>query len=577
MEKNIMEYSILNPRGEVDNTETIGLNTRLTDLNNKTIGLYTTFKQHWALILEEIARQLLKKYPALKFKRFIYGKDLNSYTQVAEVAKDPEYFLKFKEWIKDCDAVITANADAGSCTLYLTYNAVLSERLGKPAVMTVSHEFVPLAKSAAAIRGVPEFRLAELNLEDLSMEPTLDMFIKEIIPQKVSGSLDRIEAALLTPLTPEEKSPKTGSVIQPRIAEHGIKQRFSEFNTAINNLFYENGWSYGMPIIPPTEEAVQEMLTGTDLASDYVVATIPPMNGKATVEKIAVNAVMAGCVPTHLSVLIAAVQAIVDPRMWIEAYTCSVASWEPMLILNGPIRNELNANSKTTFLSPYYRANAAIGHALGLIIMNIAGIRPGIEDMGMFGHEGHFGVCIAENEEDSPWEPMHQYYGFNKEDSTVTVFFPNSRDMIMGGRNPGNMLRTVCEKVPAMGFDPGCALMICPNSARALAGAGYSRKNVIDYLVEYARRPYNELNVRWMKGNYHVPKEVPLPEEPTRTVRKFFSGMHLPVFVAGNDFSWGCAMYGGGGDHGGPITKKVEKPGNWNKLVQKYRDNKPAV
>ena len=103
---------------------------------------------------------------------------------------------KFKDWIKDCDAVITANADAGSCTLYLTYNAVLSERLGKPAVMTVSHEFVPLAKSAAAIRGVPEFRLVEFNLEDLSMEPSLDEFVKEIIPQKVSGLIGNIEAAL---------------------------------------------------------------------------------------------------------------------------------------------------------------------------------------------------------------------------------------------------------------------------------------------------------------------------------------------------------------------------------------------
>ena len=286
---------------------------------------------------------------------------------------------------------------------------------------------------------------------------------------------------------------------------------------------------------------------------------------------------MAGCVPTHLPVLIAAVQAIVDPKMWIEAYTCSVASWEPMIILNGPIRQELNTNFKTTFLSPYYRASAAIGHALGLIIMNIAGIRPGVEDMGMFGHEGHFGVCISENEEDSPWEPMHEYYGFNKSESTVTVFFPNTRYMVMGGRNPGNLLRTLCDKVPLVGFDPGCAIMICPNSARALAEAGYSRKDVIDYIVEYARRPFNELNIRWMKGNFHVPKEVPLPEEPTRTVRKFFSGRHLLVFVTGNDYSWGSIMYGGGGDHGGPITQKIETPKNWNMMVAKYKDNKPSI
>jgi hypothetical protein len=332
-----------------------------------------------------------------------------------------------------------------------------------------------------------------------------------------------------------------------------------------------------MPIIPPTEEAVSEMLTGTDLTPDHVVATIPPMNGKATVEKIAINAVMAGCVPTHLPVVIAAVQAIVDPRMWIEAYTCSIASWEPMLILNGPIRKALNTNSSTTYLSPYYRANAAIGHALGLILMNIAGIRPGIEDMGIFGHEGHFGICVAENEESSPWEPLHQYYGLKKSDSAVTVFFPNTRNLVMAGRNPGNLLKAICDNVPLMGFDPGCAIIITPPNAKSLADAGYSRKDVVDYIVEYARRPYHELNIRWMKGNFHVPKEVPLPADPTRTVRKFFSGRHLPVFVASNNFAWGAIMYGGGGDHGGPITKKVELPKNWNRLVARYKDNKPDI
>jgi hypothetical protein len=566
-----MEYQVLNPRAEAAPVKTIGLNPRLTDLNNKTIGLYTTFKEHWAIINDEIGRQLLKKYPTLKFKRFIYGKDLNSYTQVAEVAKDPEYLPKFKEWIKDCDAVITANADAGSCTLYLTYNATLSERLGKPAVMTICHDFIPMAKDASALRGVPALRMVELNIEDISMEPTLDNFINKIIPQEVSRVIDQIEAALLMPLSAAEKSPKTLFPKQPRIAAKGEAKSFSEFNYKINDLFHKNGWKYGMPIVPPTEEAVKEMLTGTDLAPDYVVATIPPMNGQATVEKIAINAVMAGALPTHLPVIIAAVQALVDPRMWVEAYTCSNASWEPVVVVNGPIRHELNINSSTTYLSPYNRSSAAIGHTVGLVLMNIAGIKPAVQDMGMFGHEGHFGVCFAENEEASPWEPLHQYYGFKKDDNAVTVFFPNTRDIAMAGRNPGATLRALCN-VPVGGFDPGCMCILSPSSAKALANAGFTRKLVVEYLVEYARRDYNQINVRWMKGNFHVPKEVPLPEDPTRTVRKFFSGLHLPILVAGNNISWGCAMYGGGGDHGGPITKKIETPKNWKKLVAKYRE-----
>jgi hypothetical protein len=563
-----MEYSVLSPRAEVDPLETIGLNPRVSDLNNKTIGLYTTFKEHWALILEEIARQLQQKYPGVKFTRFIYPKTLEPHTQIAEVAKDPDYLPEFKKWLKGVDTVLVANADAGSCTLYLTYNATLPERLGKPTVLTVAKEFIPIAQSAASLRGVPGLRLVELNLPDLSYEPNFHEFIKEITPRYVSDVLDNIIDALTRPLTPAEKSPKVKVEKTSGIIHQGdIKE--------INEYFYRRGWAYGMPIIPPTVDAVKEMMTGTDLPPDYVVAKIPPMLGKATVEKIAVNAVMAGCLPTYMPVLIAAVQAIVDPGMWLEAYTCSVASWEPLLILNGPIRKDINATSGASYLSPYQKANASIAHALGLMIINIAGIKPGIEDMGAFGHEGHFGICIAENEEDSPWEPLHQFYGLKKKDSAVSIFFPHTRNIASLARNPEVILKSICDNIPYFGFDPGCAVLCCPESAKSLQSAGYSRKDIGAYIVEYARRPVSDINMRWMKGNFHIPPEVPLPADPTRSVRKFFSTTHLPVVVAGSKESWGVIMYGGGGDHGGPITQKIELPKNWDKLVAKYKDIVP--
>ena len=330
-------------------------------------------------------------------------------------------------------------------------------------------------------------------------------------------------------------------------------------------------------MLPPTEEAVGEMLEGTDLPPDHVVAKIPPMMGKATVEKIAVNAVMAGCLPTYMPVLIAAVEAMVDPRMWIEAYTCSVASWAPLLIINGPIRHDLNVNCGAGVFSPYYKANAAIAHAVGLIIMNIAGIRHGVEDMGIFGHEGRFGICIGENEEESPWEPLHEYYGLDREDSAVTLFWPNTRSLGMFGKDVGSILRGICDSIQVFGFDPGCGFIVCPETAKLLHENGYSRKDFISYIVEYARRPagggagISDVNVRWMKDNHHEPKDVPLPADPTRSVRKFFSSLHLPVVVAGINYSSGIAIYGGGGDHGGPITKKINLPKNWNELVKRYK------
>lgn len=559
-----MEYSVLSPRGEVDPINSIGLRPRLTDLNGKTIGLFASFKEHWVLILEEIAKQLQVKYPDIKFTRFQYTKDLNSYTQVAEVAKDPDIRPEFEKWLKEADAVIVANGDAGSCTLYLTYNATLPELLGKPTVMTLDTQFINVCKRAAELRGVPALRYVEINIPDLSVEPDLTYFINEFIPKQVHAALEGIISGLTAPLTTAETEVKKPAEPLPRIAYTGNLNEINEF-------FYKRGWAYGMPVMPPTEEAVQEMLKGTDLPADHLVAKIPPMMGKATVEKIAINAVMAGCLPTYMPVLIAAVQGMVDPRMWLEAYTCSVASWAPLIIVNGPIRHDLNINSGTGVFSPYNKANAAIAHAMGLIIMNIAGIKSGVEDMGIFGHEGRFGICIAENEEASPWEPLHQFYGLNKEDNAVTVFWPNARAFGTPGKDVGSLLKGVCDSINVFGFDPGCAIIMTPVTARLLANEGYSRKALISYVVEYARRPAAEVPIRWLKGNHHIPKDVPLPADSSRTARKFFSSLHLPVIVSGTENTGGVALYTGGGDHGGPITKKINLPGNWNRLVEEYK------
>lgn len=560
-----MQYTVLSPRGDVDPIKQIPLNPRVADLNSATIGLFSSFKEHWPVILDEIGRQLQQRFPGVKLTRFQYTKDLNAYNQdAAEVGKDAEVRPQFEEWIKDVDAVIVANADAGSCTLYLTYNATYPEHLGKPTVMTLRQEYEGLARRAAELRGVPALRTAELDIWDISMEPDITRFVNEVIPERVAAALDDIIAALTAPLTAEEAAVPAQEPNTPRVAVTGTLRE-------VNDYFYSRGWSYGMPIIPPTEEAVNEMLTGADLPPDHVVAVIPPMNGKATVEKIAVNGVMAGCLPIHMPVLIAAVEALVDRRFWLEAYTCSIASWAPFMVINGPVRKDLNLITGRNVLSPYRRASAGIAHAVGLMIMNIGGIKPGREDMGIFGHEAHFGICIGENEEESPWEPLHVYYGLNKEDSAITLSWPNSRVFLMFPEEVGAILRSMCDNIPAFGFDPGCTTVMSPQLAQFLHANGFSRKTLVDYLVEYARIPASQLNTRWLKGNFHLPKHVPLPEDPTRTARKFWSDLHLPIVVAGENYP-ALVFYGGGGDHGGPVTVKIRLPENWDRLVEKYSD-----
>lgn len=406
-----------------------------------------------------------------------------------------------------------------------------------------------------------------IDIKEISfMDPKeKNEYVTNEIPKRVSAVLDDIIAALTSPLTPEEEKAEEPIDNTPRIVVKGSLED-------VNKYFYQRSWSYGMPIVPPTEEAVKAMLEGTDLPPDHVVAKVPPMKGKATVEKIAINGVMAGCLPIHMPVLIAAVEALVDPRIWMEAYTISVASWAPLLIVNGPIRHDLDISCGNGCFSPYNRANAAIGHTLGLLIMNLGGVRKGFEDKGIFGHEGHFGMCIGENEEESPWEPWHQFCGFDKEDSAVSIFWPNSREFMLLGRDPEPMLRTLCERAASMGFDPGCAFIFCPEAAQTLADFGFSRQHFRDYMVEYARRPAHEINVGWMRDNNHELPGIVLPAEPTRLIKKFFSDKHLPVIVSGMSYGNSVCMYGGGGDHGGPVTHRINLPKNWKGLVEKYKD-----
>ena len=135
---------------------------------------------------------------------------------------------------------------------------------------------------------------------------------------------------------------------------------------------------------------------------------------------------MAGALPTYMPVLIAAVEALLDPRANFGGFGVSTGSWSPFWIINGPIRKDLRVESGSGALSPGNIANAAIGRAMGLIIKNIGGVRKGIEDMGVLGNPCKYSMVIAENEEESPWEPLHVEQGLHKEDSAVTVFFPNS-------------------------------------------------------------------------------------------------------------------------------------------------------
>ena len=457
--------------------------------------------------------------------------------------------------------------------MYLAYNTVSMERLGKPAVMTLNRFFMTDARTGASVRNLPGLRLVPTSIPGEVGEEKVDL-----IRDCVAEALDDIIKAITEPLTPEEASPTKEVEKQSRIVFKGDLQE-------VNRFFYKRGWSYGMPILPPTEEAVREMLTGTDLPADHVVATLPPRLGKATVEKIAVNAVMAGALPTCMPVLIAGVQSLVDPGIKIEGYSCSVASWAPFWIINGPIRKDLNINSGRSLMTPEYIANSSIARAMGLIVKNIGGVRPNLEDMGCWGHEGKYSMCFGENEEDSPWEPFHVNQGFNEEDSTITIHCPNSRLMILGCQSVDDILRNTCAQIRPTGGIGGSGLVLTPGAAKMLADAGWTKEQFHAYIVEYARQPAYlrrwKNPIEWVgleKGNVQAKLgDTAKFLDPMASMPLFIFPETVRIIVAGGtkDEAW-VVSFSGGGDYGGWVTKKIELPANWDKLVKKYKDLVPT-
>ena len=252
----------------------------------------------------------------------------------------------------------------------------------------------------------------------------------------------------------------------------------------LNRLYMKRRCADGLPIVPPTEEAVQRMLRHTKRAPNDIVATIAPGMGAATVEYIAIQAVMAGCYPEYLPVLIAAAEAVSEPRFKlqsIQATTNPAAVW---LLVNGPAARWLEVNSGSGCLGPGTWANATLGRALRLILMNIGGALPGDMDRATQGQPGKYTFCCAENEDASPWEPLHVERGFATDASTVTVVGAlGTWSMNMTARGPEEVIAMIGDTMqyPASSdyIHAGNPFVILsPQHADLFHAAGWSKAEV---------------------------------------------------------------------------------------------------
>lgn len=268
-----------------------------------------------------------------------------------------------------------------------------------------------------------------------------------------------------------------------------------------NDALYRAGMTDGLPVVPPAPERVARMLAGTRRDPAQVLGVMGPGYGQATIEKIAVNAVMAGCQPDYLPVLIAACEAMLDYEFNLYGINATTHPVTPMLVINGPAAERLRVNSGYNCMGQGWRANATIGRAVRLILINIAGGTPGKGDRATHGTPAKFSFCLAENEMASPWEPLHVRRGFAPRQSTVTVHASEAPHEINNhtSEDGEGILRTMASTLSTVGHNNSylghgeIAVCIGPEHADTIARDGIGISEMQDYLFAHCGNLRSEL------------------------------------------------------------------------------------
>lgn len=319
----------------------------------------------------------------------------------------------------------------------------------------------------------------------------------------VAAKLTEIVGAAIRPPTDEEAHPPQVTNVRQAANIKVAGTNFLDAQEKLNQLFLENHWADGLPVVPPAPELVKAMLAGTKRAPEEVLGQVAPKNGTATVEKIAINAVMAGAKPEYFPVILAAMDGFTNKRYDLTHVQASTGSFTPVVVVDGPIAQELGFNSGIGMLGHGWRANSTVGRALRLSLLNLGQTWPQVNDMALTGRlEAYTFYTFAEDTARSPWEPYNASLGFQPGDSTVTVASAYSIPVIYGGGAVApwtghGVIDQMVERMRSGGVrwphSQTYILVLIPDCAAELAKAGYSRKSLQEYLYERTRMPYETL------------------------------------------------------------------------------------
>ena len=372
-----------------------------------------------------------------------------------------------------------------------------------------------------------------------------------------------------------EFRPGCGSLSVEPGAEERLRARFGDTGLEARQVplephadaveaCFERGWTDGLPVVPPTPERILRMLSGTARPPDEVVGAVPPDYAECTVEKVAINAVLAGCKPEYMPVVLAALEAALDPDFTLHGILCSTCFTAPLIIVNGPIARHIGMNSGLNVLGQGNRANATIGRALNLIVRNVGGGRPGEIDRSTFGAPSKYTFCFAEDESDEEWEPLSVSRGIARGASAVTLFQGEGVQGIMDQRSRtaeeltaslAACLLAVCH--PKICEWAHAVLLLSPEHYAIYRQAGWGRARITHALLEATTRPLSEV----ARGAGGLAEGVP-DSEARRHVPKFPPGGLLLVRAGGAAGLYSAILAGWPGgrawQHSHPITREIE-------------------
>jgi len=495
-----------NPQGRIELPAATGLiNPRIGSLEGKKIGIIWDGKKggdNFCIAVEELLKE---RFPTAITIRLVWG--------------DAEAAAKAK---KEMDTFIYGVADNGMGGWIQCRQVIDLEKLGKPGVFVIGDNAAHTSRMSAEDAGMPTIRIVSL--------PSIDYYpnrstVEDIRPV-AEASLDRIIDALTRPLSAEEINP---TARDSKKAAQMVEITADDYDSALedfNRMYLENHWGDGLPLIPPTEIAVKRMLLGTRRSPDEVVGRVPYRNGIATVEKIAVNAVMAGAKPEYFPVILAAMECLTEESTFTHMMS-SEGSFTLAIIVSGPIAREIEMNCGVGLLGHGWRANNTIGRAVRLSLINIGCLWPGEIDMALIGRpSSHTFYTFAENMEHSPWETFSEGLGYRREDSCVTVSTVTSvgagmaMKLIGGGVvEPWDVNVVLNDMVKDIAGDRGTLgqykvgvanpaahlrkhiIVVHPELAVMLHRRGFkSKQSLRDYIYESTRLPYEELTEQEIQG-----------------------------------------------------------------------------